>query len=78
MPGCGKRTSVTRLVFQFPDLWIMQTTGSTHLERGQNFIAMLEDMDGGIPEKTTYDYIEGVSHDSTAMIYSDQGIDKVS
>jgi len=73
-----------RYVTLWSHLWLhltrhfrTQTQGGTHLERGQNFVAMLEDMDGGIPAQTTVDFIEGVSHDSTAMIYSAEGIDKV-
>ncbi|KAK0477863.1 hypothetical protein IW261DRAFT_1565659 [Armillaria novae-zelandiae] len=53
-----------------------QTQGRTHLERGRNFVAMLEDM-GGIPSLTTVNWVPGVSHSGEAMMASDAGIDKV-
>ncbi|KAK0493842.1 hypothetical protein EDD18DRAFT_1178117 [Armillaria luteobubalina] len=53
-----------------------QTQGRTHLERGQNFVAMLEDM-GGIPSLTTVDWVPGVSHSGEGMMASDAGIDKL-
>ncbi|KAK0450592.1 uncharacterized protein EV420DRAFT_741788 [Desarmillaria tabescens] len=52
------------------------TQGSTHLERGQNFVSMLEDM-GGIPNLTTVDWVSGVSHNTDKMMASDAGIDKL-
>ncbi|PBK88179.1 hypothetical protein ARMGADRAFT_1120591 [Armillaria gallica] len=42
------------------------TQGQNHLERGWNFIMMLEDM-GGIPKLTTVDWVPGVSHNSEAV-----------
>jgi hypothetical protein len=56
---------------------LLQVQGTTHLERGQNFEAMLENMSGGMPSTQTIDYVEGVSHDGDAMILSDEAIDKV-
>ncbi|KAK0203306.1 hypothetical protein DFS33DRAFT_1260387 [Desarmillaria ectypa] len=53
------------------------TQGRTHLERGRNFVAMLEDLAGGIPALTTIDWIEGVSHSNEDMMSSEAGIDKV-
>ncbi|KIY68213.1 hypothetical protein CYLTODRAFT_453741 [Cylindrobasidium torrendii FP15055 ss-10] len=54
------------------------TQGSTHLERGQNFVAMLKDINGGdLPASATVDYVEGVSHYNEGMMNSDQGIDKL-
>ncbi|KAK0183697.1 hypothetical protein F5146DRAFT_659584 [Armillaria mellea] len=47
-----------------------------HLERGRNFVAMLEDM-GGIPGLTTIDWVPGVSHSGEGMMASDAGIDKL-
>jgi len=55
----------------------MQTQGSTHLERGQNFVDMLYFGKGGIPAQTTIDWVEGVSHIAADMISSSAGIDKV-
>ncbi|KAK0204354.1 hypothetical protein DFS33DRAFT_1434599 [Desarmillaria ectypa] len=52
------------------------TQGRTRLERGQNFIAMLEDM-GGIPNITTVDWVPGINHSTQDMMASDAGIDKV-
>ncbi|KAK0229585.1 hypothetical protein EDD85DRAFT_850983 [Armillaria nabsnona] len=53
-----------------------QTQGRNHLERGRNFVAMLEDM-GGIPELTTVDWVPGVSHNGEGMMTNDAGIDKL-
>lgn len=55
----------------------MQTQGSNHLERGQNFDDMLHAMEGGMPANHTIDYVEGASHDDQEMMDSDAGIDKV-
>jgi len=52
------------------------TQGSTHLERGQNFMAMLDDM-GGMPKNSTVDYIPGVTHDGNGMVNNDAGLEKV-
>ncbi|KAK0452166.1 uncharacterized protein EV420DRAFT_1559248 [Desarmillaria tabescens] len=53
-----------------------QTQGHTRLERGQNFVAMLENM-GGIPNLTTIEWVPGVGHSAQDMMASDAGIDKV-
>ncbi|PBK59281.1 hypothetical protein ARMSODRAFT_899499 [Armillaria solidipes] len=53
-----------------------ETQGSTHIARGRNFVAMLEDT-GGIPTLTTVDWVPGISHDTAGMMASDAGIDKV-
>ncbi|KAK0221242.1 hypothetical protein EDD85DRAFT_960409 [Armillaria nabsnona] len=53
-----------------------ETQGSTHIARGRNFVAMLEDM-GGIPNLTTVDWVPGISHDTAGMMASDAGIDKL-
>ncbi|KAK0189273.1 hypothetical protein F5146DRAFT_1205717, partial [Armillaria mellea] len=53
------------------------TQGRTHLERGRNFVSMLEDLPGGIPTLTTIDWIEGVSHSNEEMMSSAAGIDKI-
>ncbi|KAK0209461.1 hypothetical protein IW262DRAFT_1416835 [Armillaria fumosa] len=53
-----------------------ETQGSSHVERGQNFVAMLEDM-GGIPKLSTIDWVPGISHDTAGMMASDAGIDKL-
>ncbi|KAF9027741.1 hypothetical protein BDZ89DRAFT_1039356 [Hymenopellis radicata] len=53
------------------------TQGSTHYERGQNYVAMLENMDGGMPSDQTVDWIEGVSHDNEAMMNSAAGLEKL-
>ncbi|KAK0452168.1 uncharacterized protein EV420DRAFT_1766246 [Desarmillaria tabescens] len=52
------------------------TQGHTRLERGQNFVAKLEDMDG-IPNLTTFDWVPGVGHSAQNMTTSDAGIDKL-
>ncbi|KAF8888199.1 hypothetical protein CPB85DRAFT_288993 [Mucidula mucida] len=54
-----------------------ETQGATHLERGQNFVKMLEGMDGGMPNHTTVDWVEGASHDNAAMMNSAEGTDKL-
>ncbi|KAJ7124020.1 hypothetical protein C8R43DRAFT_1031569 [Mycena crocata] len=53
------------------------TQGSTHLERGQNFVEMLT-TSFGWPVNATVDWVEGVSHDNEGMMDSAQGVDKVS
>ncbi|PBK98049.1 hypothetical protein ARMGADRAFT_1026176 [Armillaria gallica] len=53
-----------------------QTQGNTHLERGQYFVSMLEDM-GGIPNCTTIDWVPGVGHDAEGMMASNVGVDKL-
>ncbi|KAF8883662.1 hypothetical protein CPB85DRAFT_1233192 [Mucidula mucida] len=53
------------------------TQGTSHLTRGQNFVSMLEGMDGGMPQNTTVDWVEGASHDNVEMMQSADGIDKV-
>ncbi|KIY70692.1 hypothetical protein CYLTODRAFT_347276 [Cylindrobasidium torrendii FP15055 ss-10] len=55
------------------------TQGSTHLERGKNYVAMLEDMsNGSIPDAHTVDYVAGVSHQPSKMMNSTEGWTKVS
>ena len=39
-----------------------QLQGASHLERGQNFMKMLESLPGGFPVNHSVDYIEGISH----------------
>ncbi|SJK99149.1 uncharacterized protein ARMOST_02436 [Armillaria ostoyae] len=53
------------------------TQGRTHLERGKNFVAMLQNLTGGIPALSTVDWIEGVSHSNEGMTNSEAGIDKL-
>ncbi|KAI4523085.1 hypothetical protein K525DRAFT_197250 [Schizophyllum commune Loenen D] len=45
-----------------------QAQGATHLERGQGFESMLNAMSGGMPGRTKFDYIEGVSHQDYPMM----------
>ncbi|THU91330.1 hypothetical protein K435DRAFT_674324, partial [Dendrothele bispora CBS 962.96] len=50
-----------------------RTQGSSHFERGQNYIAMLKAMqDGGMPTTQTLDLIEGISHNDIGMFNSTQ------
>ncbi|THU86846.1 hypothetical protein K435DRAFT_867872 [Dendrothele bispora CBS 962.96] len=50
-----------------------RTQGSSHFERGQNYIAMLKAMqDGGMPTTQTLDFIEGISHNDIGMFNSTQ------
>ncbi|KAK0196327.1 hypothetical protein F5146DRAFT_323170 [Armillaria mellea] len=53
-----------------------ETQGSSHLARGRNFVAMLENT-GGIPNLTTVDWVPGIGHDTAGMMASDAGIDKL-
>ncbi|KAK0237429.1 hypothetical protein EDD85DRAFT_543420 [Armillaria nabsnona] len=53
------------------------TQGRTHLERGRNFVTMLQNLTGGIPALSTVDWIEGVSHSNEDMTSSEAGIDKL-
>ncbi|KAF5364608.1 hypothetical protein D9758_005562 [Tetrapyrgos nigripes] len=48
------------------------TQGSTHLERGNNFINMLKNLPSGMPTTHTIDMIEGVSHQNDQMFNSTQ------
>ncbi|KAG7451784.1 uncharacterized protein BT62DRAFT_1071005 [Guyanagaster necrorhizus] len=52
------------------------TQGSTHVQRGKKFVAMLEHM-GDIPKLTTVDWIPSVGHSTERMMSSDVGIDKL-
>lgn len=54
------------------------TQGESHLERGQNYIKMLEGMEGGLPSTHTVDWIEGASHDKDEMMINTQSVEKVS
>ncbi|KAF5362718.1 hypothetical protein D9758_011691 [Tetrapyrgos nigripes] len=45
------------------------TQGSTHLERGENFVDMLN-LNGGMPLNHTIDWVEGVSHQNDQMFNS--------
>lgn len=53
-----------------------QTQGMTHLERGQNFMSMVDGL-GGLRETSTVDYVPDVSHNPDLMVKSAQGLEKV-
>ncbi|KAF8883944.1 hypothetical protein CPB85DRAFT_1172935, partial [Mucidula mucida] len=44
--------------------------GADHLERGQNFVKMLQGMKGGMPWTHSLAYVDGVGHDPEGMIGS--------
>ncbi|KAL5040749.1 hypothetical protein BDW71DRAFT_193217 [Aspergillus fruticulosus] len=48
-----------------------QWQGDTHIERGQNFDKMLQDLSGGFPETQSVDYIPGVAHEDYKMFVSE-------
>ncbi|KAL3432022.1 hypothetical protein BDV09DRAFT_135974 [Aspergillus tetrazonus] len=48
-----------------------QLQGASHLERGQNFMKMLESLPGGFPVNHSVDYIEGISHLDYHMMVSE-------
>ncbi|KAL3429771.1 hypothetical protein BDV09DRAFT_200286 [Aspergillus tetrazonus] len=48
-----------------------QWQGDSHLERGQNFDKMLQDLSDGFPETQSVDYIPGVAHDNYKMFVSE-------
>ncbi|THU77568.1 hypothetical protein K435DRAFT_88044 [Dendrothele bispora CBS 962.96] len=48
------------------------TQGSTHLERGQNFVSLLQSLSTGMPSTQTIDWVEGVSHQNQEMYNSTQ------
>ncbi|KAL4764242.1 uncharacterized protein BDW70DRAFT_156899 [Aspergillus foveolatus] len=48
-----------------------QWQGNSHLERGQNFDKMLQDLSDGFPETQSVDYIPGVAHDNYKMFVSE-------
>ncbi|KAI9372229.1 hypothetical protein BJX61DRAFT_534148 [Aspergillus egyptiacus] len=48
-----------------------QWQGATHLERGQNFDKMLQDLKDGFPKNHSVDYIPGVDHDNYLMFISE-------
>jgi len=52
------------------------TQGATHLERGKNFVAMIDQL-GGLPSTSTVDYVAGVSHQVDRMFMSPEGCNKV-
>ena len=53
-----------------------KTQGATHLQRGRNFMSMLDGL-GGLPAGSTVDYIPGVSHSGDGMVNSALGLEKV-
>ncbi|KAK7455267.1 hypothetical protein VKT23_011139 [Stygiomarasmius scandens] len=46
------------------------TQGSSHLERGQNFVSLLQSLSTGWPTTQTIDWVEGVSHQNQDMYNS--------
>lgn len=42
--------------------------GAYHLARGNNFVAMLQGMHGGMPSSQTVDYVDGVAHSDQGMM----------
>lgn len=48
-----------------------QWQGDSHLERGQNFDKMLQDLSDGFPETQSVYYIPGVAHDNYKMFVSE-------
>ncbi|KAF9000379.1 hypothetical protein BDZ89DRAFT_1050900 [Hymenopellis radicata] len=50
--------------------------GGDHLARGQNFVKMLQGMEGGMPKTHTATYVDGVGHDPQGMIGSAAGSQK--
>ncbi|KAF5367929.1 hypothetical protein D9758_004345 [Tetrapyrgos nigripes] len=44
------------------------TQGATHLDRGMNFIMLLQSMVGGVPTTHTVDWIDGIGHDFEGMM----------
>ncbi|KIY67859.1 hypothetical protein CYLTODRAFT_454068 [Cylindrobasidium torrendii FP15055 ss-10] len=45
------------------------TQGASHLERGKNFVSVLESLNSGsVPSSQSVDWIEGVSHDNDGMM----------
>lgn len=55
------------------------TQGSTHLERGQNFMSMLKNLNASVAKSktATVDFIQGVSHEANRMVESAEGSEKV-
>jgi len=52
------------------------TQGASHLERGRNFMTMLEGL-GGLPAGSTVDYVAGATHSADEMAFSAEGMEKV-
>ena len=52
------------------------TQGGSHLERGRNFVTMLNGM-GSRSSASTIDYVPNVSHQADMMVQSIQGLEKV-
>jgi hypothetical protein len=57
---------------------LLQTQGSTHLDRGMNYVMLLESMVEGMPLTHTIDWIEGAGHDFEAMMDNDAAATRVS
>lgn len=49
--------------------------GANHLQRGANFVQMLNNQDGGLPGTHTVSYVPGVSHQDYPMIAADKSLD---
>ncbi|WFD38139.1 uncharacterized protein MJAP1_001087 [Malassezia japonica] len=49
--------------------------GANHLQRGANFVQMLNNQDGGLPSTHTVSYVPGVSHQDYPMIAADKSLD---
>ncbi|KAL4805379.1 hypothetical protein BDV18DRAFT_140789 [Aspergillus unguis] len=45
--------------------------GDSHLERGRNFIKMLEDLPGGFPENQSVHWVDGVGHEDYKMFHAE-------
>ncbi|PWN54335.1 hypothetical protein IE53DRAFT_296036, partial [Violaceomyces palustris] len=51
--------------------------GLTHLSRGRNFIAHLDQLEGGFPSTHTVNFIPNVSHDGLGMFTSKAGLERL-
>jgi len=72
---------VCTILFSHPPPFLircLQTQGATHLQRGDNFVAMLKALPNGMPSQHTINIIEGVSHQNEQMFNSTQLRQRVS
>ncbi|SJX60648.1 uncharacterized protein SRS1_11876 [Sporisorium reilianum f. sp. reilianum] len=51
--------------------------GTTHLDRGRNFVRHLTQLDGGFPAAHTVNYVPGVAHDGLGMFSSKPGLERL-
>jgi len=57
--------------------FLLQSQGHSHLDRGLNFIMLLESMVDGMPSTHTVDWIDGVGHEADKMYDNEVTVNRV-